>query len=167
MHATIKATLNTEGNGWHPPLAHHTYCISHIVSNFAVIFKSKDAKRALMNAVYAKTHQEYLYYHSLLRDENPAVCEGIDRISIKKWAQHADEGRRFRYMTTKLFKCINAVLKGTRNLRITALVKSTYFCLTKLLSEKRGRRMRNLPLDKCFCRPYNGQSRRIDSRLVP
>ena len=83
-HATIKVTLNMEGNSWHPPLAYHAYCIRHIISNFVVTFKSKDAKRALMNATYAKTHREYLYYHGLLKDENLAICEWIDRISIKK-----------------------------------------------------------------------------------
>ena len=135
-HAAIKAAINAEGSGWHPPLAHHVYCIRHIASNFAVVFKSKDAKRALINAAYAKTHREYLYYRGLLRDENPAMCEWIDRISIEKWAQHADEGRRFGHMTTNLSECINAVLKGTRNLPITALVKSTYFRLAELFVRK-------------------------------
>ena len=138
-HAAIKAAINAEGSGWHPPLAYHAYCIRHIVSNFAVTFKSKDAKRALMNAAYAKTHQEYLYYRSLLRGENPAMCEWIDRISIEKWAQHGDEGRMFGHMTTNLSECINAVLKGTWNLPITALVKSTYFLLAQLFVKKWGK----------------------------
>ena len=55
-HATIKAAINAEGSDWHPPLAHHEYCICHIVSNFAVTFKGKDAKRVLMNMAYTKAH---------------------------------------------------------------------------------------------------------------
>ena len=39
-------------------------------------------------------------------------------------------------MTTNLSECINAVLKGTRNLPITALVKSTYFRLVELFVRK-------------------------------
>ena len=135
-HGAIKAALNAEDSGWHPPRAHHAYCIRHIVSNFALAFKSKDAKRALMNAAYSKTRREYVYYRGLLRDENPAMCDWIDRIPIEKWAQHADEGRRFGHMTTNLSECINAVLKGTRNLPITALVRSTYFRLAALFVKK-------------------------------
>ena len=118
-------------------MAHHVYCIHHIISNFALTFKSKDAKRALMNAAYAKTCLEFLYYYGLLRDENPVMCSWIDKISQEKWTQYADEGRRFGHMTTSLSECINAILKGTRNLPITALVKSTYFRLAELFVRKR------------------------------
>ena len=62
--------------------------------------------------------------------------EWIDRISIERWAQHADEGHRFGHLTTNLSEGINVVLKGTRNLPITALVKSTYFPLAKLFVRK-------------------------------
>ena len=85
-YAAIKVALNAESSGRHPPLAHYAYCIRHIVSNFVVTFKSKDAKRILMNEACTKTHREYLYYHSWLRDENLAMCEWIDRIFIEKWA---------------------------------------------------------------------------------
>ena len=35
-HGASKAAINSEGSGWHPPTAHHTYCIQHIISNFAL-----------------------------------------------------------------------------------------------------------------------------------
>ncbi|XP_016192045.1 uncharacterized protein LOC107632919 [Arachis ipaensis] len=54
----------------------------------------------------------------------------------KKWAQHADEGRRFGHMTINISECINAVMKGSRNLPITALVKSRYFRLGELFARK-------------------------------
>ena len=135
-HGAIKAAINSEGSGWHPPMAYHAYCIRHIASNFALQFKNKDARRALVNAAYAKTHREFVYYYGLLRDENPAMCAWIDRIPKEKWTQYCDEGRRFGHMTTNLSECINAVLKGTRNLPITALVKSTYFRLVELFVRK-------------------------------
>ncbi|KAL4390215.1 hypothetical protein AHAS_Ahas03G0122800 [Arachis hypogaea] len=37
---------------------------------------------------------------------------------------------------TNIFECINAVMKGFRNLPITALVKSSYFCLGELFARK-------------------------------
>ncbi|KAH7670616.1 Zinc finger PMZ-type protein [Dioscorea alata] len=39
-------------------------------------------------------------------------------------------------MTSNLAECVNSVLKGTRNLPITALVKSTYFRLAELFVRK-------------------------------
>ena len=62
-------------------------CILHkaIILNFALAFKSKDAKLALMNAAYSKTRQDYVYYCDLLRDENAAMYEWIDRIPLKGW----------------------------------------------------------------------------------
>ena len=89
-----------------------------------------------MNAAYSKTRRECMYYLGLLRDENPAMCEWINRIPIEKWAQHADGGWRFGHMTTNLSEYINIILKGTRNLPITALVKSTYFHLAALFVKK-------------------------------
>ena len=137
MHGVIKIAINAKGSRWHPLMAHHTCYIHHVVSNFVVTFKSKTAKQALMNAAYAKTRWEYLYYHGLLRDENPTMCEWIDRISIEKWAQHADEGCSFEHMTTNLSECINDVLKGIQNLPIMALLTSTYFWLVELFVRKR------------------------------
>ena len=40
-HGAIKVTLNVENSGWNPPRAHPAYYIWHIVSNFALAFKSK------------------------------------------------------------------------------------------------------------------------------
>ena len=56
----------------------------------------------------------------------------IDRILKEKQMQYYDEGRRFRHMMSNLPEYINVVIKGTCNLPITALVKSTYFRLIEL-----------------------------------
>ncbi|XP_072087316.1 uncharacterized protein [Arachis hypogaea] len=42
-------------------------------------------------------------------------------------------------MTTNLVECINSVLKGTRNLPITALVKATFYMLNELFTRKRAK----------------------------
>ena len=64
------------------------------------------------------------------------MCAWIDKILKEKWTQHCDEGRRFGHVTTNLSECINSILKGTCNLLIIALVKSTYFRLVKLFVRK-------------------------------
>ncbi|RYR64991.1 hypothetical protein Ahy_A03g010996 isoform G [Arachis hypogaea] len=53
-HAAIKAALEREGCGWE----HNVYCVRHIASNFATSFKSKEAKRHLVNAAYSKTQEQ-------------------------------------------------------------------------------------------------------------
>ncbi|QHO44859.1 uncharacterized protein DS421_6g174310 [Arachis hypogaea] len=39
-------------------------------------------------------------------------------------------------MTTNISECINAIMKGSRNSPITALVKSSYFRLGELFARK-------------------------------
>ncbi|XP_025670284.1 uncharacterized protein [Arachis hypogaea] len=47
-----------------------------------------------------------------------------------------DGGYRWGHMTTNLVECINSVLKGARNLPITALVKATFYRLNELFTRK-------------------------------
>ncbi|XP_016168783.1 uncharacterized protein LOC107611360 [Arachis ipaensis] len=49
---------------------------------------------------------------------------------------YADEGRQFGHMTTNISECINAVMKGSHNLPIITLVKSSYFYLGELFARK-------------------------------
>ncbi|KAF1881478.1 hypothetical protein Lal_00021456 [Lupinus albus] len=53
----------------------------------------------------------------------------LNQIPEEKYAQSYDEGRRYDHMTTNLAECINEVLKGSRTLPITALVRTTYYML--------------------------------------
>ena len=46
----------------------------------------------------------------------------LDTILKELWALAHDNGRRYGAMTTNLFECFNGVLKGARNLPITAMV---------------------------------------------
>ncbi|XP_015973725.1 uncharacterized protein LOC107496914 [Arachis duranensis] len=131
-HAAIKAALEREGCGWE----HNVYCVRHIASNFATSFKSKEAKRHLVNAAYSKTQEQSQYYLELISSEDPItspqMMEWIRGLEPPKCLQHLDEGRRYGHMTTNLSECINSVLKGTRNLPVCAIVKSTYHRLNEL-----------------------------------
>ncbi|XP_016178188.1 uncharacterized protein LOC107620565 [Arachis ipaensis] len=131
-HNGIKAALEALETGWLPPRAFRAYCIRHVVANFALTFKGKDSRRLLVNVAYAKTEAEFYYWFDIMRTENPAMCDWANRMEYDKWTQHEDAGRRFGHMTTNISECVNSVLKGTRNLPVTSLVKSTYGRLAQL-----------------------------------
>ncbi|XP_025678700.1 uncharacterized protein [Arachis hypogaea] len=69
---------------------------------------------------------------------------------LKKWSQYADEGHRFGHMTTNISECINAVMKGSRNLPITALVNSSYFRLGELFARKGSEALAQLQVGAKF-----------------
>ncbi|XP_015973731.1 uncharacterized protein LOC107496922 [Arachis duranensis] len=131
-HNGIKAALEAPETGWLPPRAFRAYCIRHVAANFALTFKGKDSRKMLVNAAYAKTEAEFYYWFDIMRTENPAMCDWANRMEYDKWTQHENAGRRFGHMTTNISECVNSVLKGTRNLPVTSLVKSTYGRLAQL-----------------------------------
>ncbi|XP_057730561.1 uncharacterized protein LOC130945883 [Arachis stenosperma] len=135
-HNEIKAALEALNGGWLPPAAYHIFCIRHVAANFALTFKGKDARRLLVNAIYAKTEVEFDYWFDILRSEDPAMCEWANRIEYSLWTQHRDEGRRFGHTMTNISECVNSILKGVRNLPVCSLVKATYGRLAELFVRK-------------------------------
>ncbi|XP_015971830.1 uncharacterized protein LOC107495230 [Arachis duranensis] len=135
-HNGIKAALEAPDGGWLPPSAYRAFCIRHVVANFALTFKGKDARRLLVNAAYAKTEVKFHYWFDILRSEDPAMCDWANRIEYSLWTQHCHEGRRFRHMTTNISECVNSILKGVRNLPVCSLVKATYGRLAELFVRK-------------------------------
>ncbi|XP_072064312.1 uncharacterized protein [Arachis hypogaea] len=131
-HNGIKAALEATDSPWRPPHAYRAYCIRHVAANFALSFKGQDARRLLVNAAYTKTEAEFDYWFDIMRTENPAMCEWANRLEYDKWTQHQDGGRRFGHITMNISECVNSVLKGTWNLPIIALVKSTYGRLAEI-----------------------------------
>ncbi|XP_057746670.1 uncharacterized protein LOC130965931 [Arachis stenosperma] len=103
-----------------------------VAANFALTFKGKESRRWLVNAAYAKMEAEFDYWFDIMRTENPAMCDWANRMEYERWTQHKDGGRRYGHMTTNISECVNSVLKGTRNLPVTSLVKSTYLRLAEL-----------------------------------
>ncbi|XP_057746527.1 uncharacterized protein LOC130965781 [Arachis stenosperma] len=110
-HNDIKAALEAPNNGWKPPHAYRA-------------FKGQDARRMLVNAAYAKTEAEFDCWFDIMRIENLAIGP-IDWSTISGPNTRMG-GRQFGHMTTNISECVNSVLKGTWNLPVTALVKSTY-----------------------------------------
>ncbi|XP_015960780.1 uncharacterized protein LOC107484751 [Arachis duranensis] len=79
-HNGIKAALEAPDGGWLPPSAYWAFCIRHVVANFALTFKGKDARRLLVNAAFAKTEVDFHYWFDILRSEDPTMCDWANRI---------------------------------------------------------------------------------------
>ncbi|XP_073226869.1 uncharacterized protein [Cicer arietinum] len=84
------------------------------------------------------SHHEpsFKYYRNEIKMENPKALRWIDNIPPEQWTMAYSQGRRWGHMTTNISESINAMLKGTRNLPITALVHSTYYRLRVLYAER-------------------------------
>ncbi|XP_025703925.1 uncharacterized protein [Arachis hypogaea] len=132
----IKAALAFDDSGWHPPRAFHDYCIRHMTVNFMSRFKLAEGKRYLINAAYSPSQAGFEWYMDVLRGVSLAMADWAGHFRKEIWLQHCDSGRRFSHMTTNLSECINAVLKGTRYLPISAVIRITYERLQKLFVTK-------------------------------
>ncbi|XP_061339763.1 uncharacterized protein LOC133286376 [Gastrolobium bilobum] len=107
---------------WQPPNAYHVFCIRHIASNFNQKFRNEDLKRMLKNLGYTPAMVDFERNLASFRDSSPQIAEWIDANPKEKWSRAYDiEGRRYGHMTTNLAESVNRVLKGARNMPITAL----------------------------------------------
>ncbi|XP_061371281.1 uncharacterized protein LOC133313883 [Gastrolobium bilobum] len=122
---------------WQPPNAYHVFCICHIASNFNQKFRNEDLKRMLKNLGYTPAMVDFERSLASFRESSPQIAEWIDVIPKEKWSRAYDiEGRRYGHMTTNLAESVNRVLKGARNMPITALVKHTYSRLVAYFVER-------------------------------
>ncbi|XP_016204359.1 uncharacterized protein LOC107644915 [Arachis ipaensis] len=153
-HKSIDGALNAKGSLWKPPHAFQAFCTRHIVANFITYFKNKELKKIMINAAYSKSQREFAHYFCRLRGENVAITNWLEEMSRLQWVQYADEGRRFSHMTTNIFEFINAVMKGSRNLPITALVKSSYFHLGELFGRKGSEALAQLQVGAEFSQTF-------------
>ena len=77
----------------------------------------------------------------------------IDGIPKEKWSLACDEeGRRYGHMTTNLSEAVNKMLKGARNLPITALVKCTYGRLVEYFIQRGGQARAEFSERKRYCK---------------
>ena len=90
---------------------------------------------AIVTTRYALTEASFNYYGGEIRRANKDAIRWIGNIPREKWARAYDGGQRWGHMTTNLAESLNSVLKETRNLPITALVKATYFRMGSLFGK--------------------------------
>ncbi|XP_072087275.1 uncharacterized protein [Arachis hypogaea] len=125
-HNSIDAAIARSNGAWSPPRAWHMFCIRHIVSNFLSMFK----------ALYLHKLVEYNKNYQRLKERGEAYTQWCDEIDVEKWVLTFDGGHRWGHMTTNMVECINYVLKGARNLPVTAVVRSTFYRLNELFTQK-------------------------------
>nr|XP_025628428.1 uncharacterized protein LOC112721592 [Arachis hypogaea] len=137
-HKSINAAVARNNGAWSPPRAFHMFCIRHIESNFLRKFKAPYLQKLVVNIGYSRTVREYELRFQRLRERGEAYTNWLSRIPREQYALAFDGGYRWGHMTTNLVECINSVLKGARNLPITALVKATFYRLNELFTRKRA-----------------------------
>ncbi|XP_061366399.1 uncharacterized protein LOC133309621 [Gastrolobium bilobum] len=135
-HRSIIYAVKNNPN-WQPPNAYHVFCIRHIARNFNQKFRNEGLKWMLKNLGYTPTIVDFERNLASFRESSPQIAEWIDAIPKEKWSRAYDiEGRRYGHMTTNLAESVNKVLKGARNMPITALVKHTYSRLVAYFVER-------------------------------
>ncbi|XP_072059669.1 uncharacterized protein [Arachis hypogaea] len=137
-HESINAAVERSNGAWSPPRTFHMFCIRHIESNFLRKFKAPYLQKLVVNIGYSRTVREYELRYQRLRERGEAYTDWLNRIPREQYALAFDGGYRWGHMTTNLVECINSVLKGARNLPITALVKATFYRLNELFTRKRA-----------------------------
>ncbi|XP_072071642.1 uncharacterized protein [Arachis hypogaea] len=137
-HDSIRSAIARSNGAWSPPRSFHMFCIRHIESNFLRKFKAPYLQKLIVNIGYSQTVREYKTRYQCLRERGEAYTNWLDRISREQYALAFDGGYRWGHMTTNLVKCINSVLKGARNLSVTALVKAMFYRLNELFTRKRA-----------------------------
>ncbi|XP_025680328.1 uncharacterized protein [Arachis hypogaea] len=112
----------------------------HVVTRDGVglISDRHESINAAVERRYSRTVREYEVRYQCLRERGEAYTDWLNRIPWEQYALAFDGGYRWGHMTTNLVECINSVLKGTRNLPVTALVKATFYRLNELFTRKRA-----------------------------
>ncbi|RYR54965.1 hypothetical protein Ahy_A06g030216 [Arachis hypogaea] len=82
--------------------------------------------------------REYKMRYQLLREWGETYTNWLNRIPHEQYILAFDGGYRWSHMTTNLVESINLVLKGTRNLLVTAFVKAMFYRLNELFIRKRA-----------------------------
>nr|XP_029144546.1 uncharacterized protein LOC114924346 [Arachis hypogaea] len=119
-HESINAAVERSNGAWSPPRAFHMFCIRHIESNFLRKFKAPYLQKLVVNIGYSRTVREYEVRYQRLRKRGEAYTDWLNRIPREQYALAFD------------------VLKGARNLPVTALVKATFYRLNELFTRKRA-----------------------------
>ncbi|XP_072079935.1 uncharacterized protein [Arachis hypogaea] len=132
-HSSIDAAIARSNGAWSPPRAWHMYCIRHIRSNFLRRFKAPYLHKLVVNIGRNRSTTKTT---KGLKRGGEAYTQWCDDIGVERWVLAFDGGHRWGHMTTNLVECINSVLKGARNLLVTAIVRSTFYRLNELFTRK-------------------------------
>ena len=143
-HSGIKACFDdTSMTLLQPPQAHHRYCLCHVANNVNTKWKISELKNLVWRAASANQVKKFEATLELIRNVKPIAHRYLEAENKEKWTLAHDGGCRYGAMTTSLSECFNGVLKGTRSLLITAMVRFTFFKVNSYFDT-----CRNLTLDQ-------------------
>ncbi|XP_019434322.1 PREDICTED: uncharacterized protein LOC109340995 [Lupinus angustifolius] len=123
----------------------------NLSSNFNKEFRDSDLKDKVLEMGYELMRPRFERMLNSLRKKNSRTGTWLDQIPKEKWSQAYDGGRRYGHMTTNLAECINGVLKGSRALPITALVRATYYRLNEWFNEHRNEASNMVMAGHVYC----------------
>ena len=109
----------------------------HLASNFMNRLKDKTLKNLVCKATLATKVRKFNKHMDTIERINLEAQQWLEAIPFEKWALSHDGGQRYRIMTPNMSEVFNSVLKGTRSLSVTALVKFTFFRLKMYFVAKR------------------------------
>ncbi|RYQ97090.1 hypothetical protein Ahy_B08g093083 [Arachis hypogaea] len=110
--------------------------VAKVFDDWEVSYQTLPIWSKAMIVKMPRTEQEYKKNYQRLKKRGETYTQWCDDIGVKRWVLAFDGGHRWRHMTTNLVECINFVLKGARNLPVTAIVRSTFYQLNELFTRK-------------------------------
>ena len=135
----------------HPLNAYHRFFLRHLASNFNQRFHDKQLKNMIMRAGQHNQLRKFNATMDSIRHYNKDIVEILDNeTEVEKWTLAKDDGWHYGAITTNLSECFNVVLKGARNLPITAMVEFIYFKFVYYFNDRRIKTQAQLTYDQEF-----------------
>ncbi|XP_028112708.1 uncharacterized protein LOC114310822 [Camellia sinensis] len=116
-------------------VGYHRHCLRHVCSNFNTHFKNKELKQLLWKAGSADQRRKCNGYLDQIQEINQEAINWVHKMNPEDWALAYDGGYRWGVLTSNDAECFNSVLKGARNLPISAMVEFTFRQLVKYFDE--------------------------------
>uniref|UniRef100_A0A2N9FYS0 Endoglucanase n=1 Tax=Fagus sylvatica TaxID=28930 RepID=A0A2N9FYS0_FAGSY len=111
----------------------------------------KESKEYMAEQVNTTSLRKFNATMDSIRQYNKDAADILDKeTDVEKWTLAKDGGRRYGAMTTNLSECFNGVLKGARNLPITAMVEFIYFKLVHYFNDRRVKTQAQLSSGQAF-----------------
>ncbi|RYR46647.1 hypothetical protein Ahy_A07g032406 [Arachis hypogaea] len=120
-HESINSAIAWSNGAWSPLRTFHMFCIRHIESNFLRKFKAPYLQKLIVNIGYSRMVRKYEIRYQQLREHGEAYSNWLDLNPREQYTLAFD-----------------GVLKGVRNLPVTALVKATFYRFNELFTGKRA-----------------------------
>ena len=152
-HCEIQSCFDDTTRGYlEAPLTHHRYCLCHLVSNVNTNFNSVALKNLVWKAAIANQVRKFENTMYCIKNVNLDAYDYLKAVPQEKWTLAHDHEHRYGAMTTNLSECFNGVLKGTRRLPITAMVKFTFYKVNSYFDDCRNKTLEQLEEGQEWCK---------------